>query len=147
MLLMNSMDKKLILVVEDHKDGRELSVLILRRLGFDTAEAETGLEAIDRARATCPDLILMDMGLRGIPGDEATVRLKADPATRDIPVIVCTAFHPESALVQRAVAAGAAEVLYKPIRLTSFQEVTERYLTSVKSIDTSQPLPMPSYPL
>jgi two-component system cell cycle response regulator DivK len=124
----NRMDKKRILIVEDHPDTRELFGLFLSRLGCDITEARSGLEAIDQARAARPDLILMDIGLRGITGDEATVRLKADPATKDIPVIVCTAFHPESALVERAVAAGAAEVLYKPISATAFEEMAQRYL-------------------
>jgi CheY-like chemotaxis protein len=68
--------------------------------------------------------------MRGITGDEATVRLKADPATKDIPVILCTSFEPESELVERAFSAGAAEVLHKPISAKSFQEVTHRYLSS-----------------
>ena len=124
------MNKKRILIVEDHPDSRELFVLILRRLGYDIAEAVSGLEALDQARAVHPDLILMDLGLLGITGDEATVRLKADPATRDIPVIVYTAFHAESALVERALAAGAAEVLHKPISVPDLQEKVHQYLSS-----------------
>jgi two-component system cell cycle response regulator DivK len=131
------MDKKRILIVEDHPDSRELFVLILTRLGYDIAEAASGLEAIDQARAAHPDLILMDLGLLGITGDEATARIKADPATKDIPVIVYTAFHAESALVERALAAGAAEVLHKPISVPDLQEKVHQYLSWEKPADMS----------
>ncbi len=127
------MDKKKILIVEDQPDGRELFVLFLTRLGYDVAEAQSGLEAIAQAHAARPDLILMDLALPGgITGDETTGRLKADPATCDIPVIVLTAFHTESAHVQRAIAAGAAEILQKPVASAVLKEVMCRYLPSDK---------------
>ena len=124
------MDKKRILIVEDNSNCRELLALILRRSGYDIAEAATRLDAIDQAHATRPDLIIMDLGLPEMTGDEATARLKADSSTRDIPVIVNTAFHRESSLVGRAIAAGAAEILYKPTPLKVFEEVARRYLSS-----------------
>jgi two-component system, cell cycle response regulator DivK len=132
--------KKRILIVEDNSESRELLALILRRSGYDIAEAATGLDAIDQAHAARPDLIIMDLGLPEITGDEATARLKADPSTRDIPVIVNTAFHRESSLVGRAIAAGAAEILYKPTPLKVFEEVARRYLSSdhmLNSLDTN----------
>ncbi len=98
------MAKKKILVVEDHNDTRALMALVLGQLGYDIAEAATGLDAIDQARAVHPDLIFMDLGLPGITGDEAIARLKADPSTREIPVIVNTAFHKSSVFVERAIA-------------------------------------------
>jgi putative two-component system response regulator len=79
----------------------------------------------------------MDLGLLGITGDEATARIKADPATKDIPVIVYTAFHTESALVERALAAGAAEVLHKPISVPDLQEKVHQYLSWEKPADMS----------
>jgi CheY-like chemotaxis protein len=57
------------------------------------------------------------------------VRLKADPSTKDIPVIVNTALDRQSSLVARALAAGAAQILYKPTPLKVFQEVAQRYLS------------------
>lgn len=121
--------KKRILVVEDNPDSRSLLALILGRSGYDIAEAATGLDAIDQAHATHPDLIIMDLGLPGMTGDEATARLKADESTRHIPVIVNTAFHRGSVQVERAIAAGAAQVLHKPTPLKVFQEVAHRYLS------------------
>jgi CheY-like chemotaxis protein len=122
--------KKRILIVEDNSHCRELLALWLRRSGYEVAEATTGLAAIDQARATQPELIIMDLGLPGITGDEATARLKADPSTRDIPVIVNTAFPKGAPLVKRAIAVGAAEILYKPTNLKALEEVVRRCLSS-----------------
>ena len=127
--------KKRILIVEDNSESRELLALILRRSGYDIAEAATGLDAIDQAHATRPDLIIMDLGLPEITGDEATARLKADPSTRDIPVIVNTAFPKGAPPVERALAAGAAEILYKPTNLKTLLEVVHRYLSSDHMLD------------
>ena len=120
--------KNKILIVEDHSDLRKLLVLHIKQSGYDTVEAATGLEALKQARATRPGLILMDLFMPVVNGDEAMVWLKADPLTRDIPVIVTTAllFGPQ---VDRAIAAGAAEVLYKPFDLTSLHLVLQRHLS------------------
>jgi len=122
-------DKHKILVVEDNSDCRELLAIVLRRSGYEVAEAATGLAAVEQASATHPDLILMDLGLPGISGDEATARIKADPSTRDIPVIVNTAFN-NGPLVERALAVGAAEIMHKPISFEVLREVVGRYLSS-----------------
>ena len=119
--------------MEDIADCRELLALLLRRSGCEVDEATAALPAVKQAHATRPDLIIMDLSLPGITGDEATVRLKNDPSTRDIPVIVYTALHPNSPLVKRAISAGAAEILYKPISLAVFQETVLRYLSGDSS--------------
>jgi CheY-like chemotaxis protein len=129
--------KKKVLIVEDNVDGRELLVIVLRRAGYDVVEASTGLEAVDQAHALHPDLILMDLGLPGINGVEATERIKADPSTRNIPVIVNTAFPKESSFVERAIAAGAAEILHKPVNFAALRETVQRYLSQDTQIDYS----------
>jgi CheY-like chemotaxis protein len=121
--------KKKILVVEDNPDIRQLMVFFLEQTGYDVLVAATGLGAIEQASATLPDLITMDLGLPDITGDEATARLKADPSTKHIPVIVVTAYYKESPLVESAVAAGACEVLCKPITLRSLEDALRRLLT------------------
>jgi CheY-like chemotaxis protein len=132
--------KKKVLIVEDNDDGRELIVKVVKGAGYDVVEASTGLEAVDRALAFHPDLILMDIRLPGIDGDEATKRIKADPSTRNIPVIVNTAFDRNSAVVRRAIAAGAAEVLYKPINFTALRDLVHQYLSRDTKIDYSYQL-------
>jgi len=109
--------------------------LVLGQLGYEIAEAVTGLEAIDQARVVHPDLIFMDLGLPGITGDEAIARLKADPSTKDIPVIVNTAFHKSSAFVKRAIAVGAVEILHKPLSFSALQQVVERHLLSKSPLE------------
>ena len=63
-----------------------------------------------------------------VTGDEAMAWLKADPLTRHIPVIVTTAFL-HGPLVDRAIACGAAEILYKPFHLNSLHVVMQRHLS------------------
>ena len=121
------LNKQKILIAEDNPDGREIIVLFVKSLGLEVFEATTGLEALDQARAVHPDLILMDLALPKMPGYEATAHLKADPSTRDIPVIVNTAFQ-KGAFVDCAIAAGAEEILHKPFSLKALEEAVRRYL-------------------
>ena len=92
--------------------------LLLKHSDYDIVEMATGLEALNQARATRPDLILMDLSMPVVNGDEALAWLKADPLTRDILVIVTTAFL-DGPLVDRALALGAAEILNKPFHFES----------------------------
>lgn len=124
--------KNRVLIVEDNSDARELMVLFLRRAGYEIAEAASGLAALEQAHGTRPDLIIMDLGLPGMTGDEATVRLKADPFTKDIPIVVNTAFHAGSSNVNRAIAAGAAEVLHKPTDFQTLLETVQRYSSIIR---------------
>jgi two-component system, cell cycle response regulator DivK len=80
----------LVLVVEDYQDAREMYVAYLQFSGYRVAEATNGEEAIERARALIPDIILMDLALPKMDGWEATRRLKADERTRHIPVVALT---------------------------------------------------------
>ncbi len=123
-----SIGKKKILIVDDNSDLRKLLALFLKSSGYDTVEAATALEALKQARANRPPLILMDLFMPDATGDEAMAWLKADPLTRDIPVIVTTAFL-SGTLVGRAIAVGAAEVLYKPFHLKSLHVVMQRHLS------------------
>jgi len=134
--------KKNILVVDDNSEIRQLLGLHLEQSGYDTVEAATGHEALEQARATLPDLIIMDLYMPDGVGDEAIVSLKADPLTRDIPVIVLTAvFH--GAVVDRAIAAGAAEILYKLLLLNGlsscFSDIYQPRSESIRSNNLSAP--------
>ena len=119
---------KKVLVVEDNADWRQLLTIVIKRLGYEVVLAGTGTEALEQADATRPQLILMDLGLPGMGGDEATVRIKADPATSRIPIVIQTAFG-ASAAAQRALKAGAAELMQKPINITNIQKLVEKYLS------------------
>jgi len=104
---------KKILVVEDNDDCRELLARFVKGLGYKVFEAATGIEAIDRASAVNPDLIMMDLRMPGMDGGETTARLKMSPSTKDIPVLINTAYTTcvDTRRALDAGAAGSAQIL------------------------------------
>ena len=105
-----------ILLVEDNEMNRDMLSRRLERKGYTIVIAVDGGEGVERARDDNPDLILMDMSLPVLDGWEATRQLKADEATRDIPVIALTA-HAMSGDKEKALAAGCDDYDTKPIEL------------------------------
>lgn len=103
-----------ILLVEDQPANQELFRRRLAGRGFDVLVAGSGERGVEVAKAERPDLVLMDLGLAGIDGWEATRRLKADPATAGIPVIALTA-HATAEARRQAALAGCAEFEPKPV--------------------------------
>ena len=103
----------LILLVEDFADAREMYREFLEYSGFRVATASDGREAIEKARALDPDLVLMDLSLPGIDGWEATRILKADPETSHL-VIVALSAHALPPEGQRARDAGCDGFIAKP---------------------------------
>jgi two-component system cell cycle response regulator DivK len=83
---------KRILVVEDQEDNRQILRDLLGNAGYELSEAENGEEALTAVASQRPDLILMDIQLPIMDGYEATRRIKADPATKSIPIIVVTSY-------------------------------------------------------
>ncbi len=81
-----------ILIVEDQEDNRKILRDLLTSAGFTPLEATTGEEGVTLAEREHPDLILMDIQLPGLDGYEATRRIKAIPALRQIPVIAVTSY-------------------------------------------------------
>lgn len=105
-----------ILIVEDYRDNRHVVELILRDARHEVFSAADGVKGVRLATAVRPDLILMDLAMPEMDGLEATRRLKANPQTRDIPVIAFTA-QVDSESIGRAVSAGCAGVVYKPFEI------------------------------
>ena len=83
---------KRILVVEDQEDNRQILRDLLASADYEMVEAENGQEALTAVVEHMPDLILMDIQLPIMDGYEATRRIKADPATKSIPIIVVTSY-------------------------------------------------------
>jgi CheY-like chemotaxis protein len=106
-----------VLVVDDHEDARDGCAQYLEVLGLRVATAEDGVDAVDKALALHPDVILMDLSMPRLDGFEATRRIKADPRTRDIPVIALTALSGEGTF-EKARAAGCDGLLRKPAEFT-----------------------------
>ena len=103
-----------VLLVEDNEMNRDMLCRRLQRKGFEVLLANDGEEAIRMTRDHQPSVVLMDMSLPVLDGWEATRRLKADPATKEIPVIALTA-HALPAERDRALEAGCAAFETKPI--------------------------------
>lgn len=102
-----------ILIAEDEKDIRDLVVFSLTYGGFEAIGAINGVEAIEKATAELPDLILMDVRMPQMSGYEACEKLKSNPATRDIPIVFLSAKGQESE-IRQGLSAGAEEYILKP---------------------------------
>jgi two-component system cell cycle response regulator DivK len=110
---------ELILIVEDNEKNRKLVRDVLQFKGYRTLDAETGEIGLRLARETLPALVLMDIQLPGMSGIDALGHLRADPATRHIPVVAVTA----SAMMQdrqKILAAGFDGYQSKPIDVKAF---------------------------
>ena len=121
------MANELILIVEDNEKNLKLVRDVLRHTGYQTVEAGTGEDGVRLAKERGPALILMDIQLPGIDGITALGQLRADPATRAIPVIAVTA----SAMTQdrkKIMAAGFDGYQTKPIRVREFVDVVRETL-------------------
>jgi len=105
-----------ILLVEDNEMNRDMLSRRLQRRGYEVLTAVDGESGLALTRTEAPALILMDMSLPGIDGWEATRQIKADPATRGIPVIALTA-HAMAGDREQALAAGCDDFDIKPIDL------------------------------
>ena len=110
-----------ILLVEDNEMNRDMLSRRLARKGYAVLEATDGQQGIDKAKEEKPDLILMDMSLPVIDGWEATKKLKADEATKDIPVIALTAHARERDRV-KSMDVGCQDFFTKPVDLPSVLE-------------------------
>lgn len=116
-----------ILVVEDNELNRDMLTRRLARKGYDVIAAVDGEEALAKVHGESPDLVLMDMSLPVLDGWEATRRLKADEATRSIPVIALTA-HAMSDDRQKALEAGCDDYDTKPVELKRLLRKMEELL-------------------
>jgi CheY-like chemotaxis protein len=103
----------LVLLVEDHEDTRDMTVLYMGTKGIKVETALTGLQAITKAKEVVPDVIIMDLGLPGLDGWEATRQLKADAATRRIPIVAISG-HARDSDEALAREAGCDIYLRKP---------------------------------
>ena len=122
----------LVLIVDDVQDNRTIYVLFLKFSGFRIAEAENGEEALQKATALLPDVIVMDLSLPVMDGWEATRRLKRDPRTKKIPVIALTGHAlPEHARAARE--AGCDLVITKPCLPDQLMDALRRILDAPKA--------------
>lgn len=116
-----------ILLVEDNEMNRDAISRLLERRGFTLITAADGLEGVRICEEALPDLVLMDLGLPGIDGFEATRRIKAGAATRGIPVVALTARALTSDR-EAAFEAGCDDYDTKPVDFPRLVEKVRRLL-------------------
>ena len=121
------MANELILVVEDNDKNRKLVRDVLTFKGYEIIEAETGEEGVHLAQERHPSLILMDIRLPGIDGIEALRQLRAEEATREIPIMAMTA-SVMTADRQKITDAGFDAFQSKPLKVSDFVTAVERLL-------------------
>ena len=103
-----------ILLVDDNQQNLELIQAYLEALPVEIETARDGIEAIESVQRNPPDLVLLDVMMPKMSGFEVCQKLKANPETRDIVVIMVTALH-EVADYERAVESGTDDFLSKPV--------------------------------
>lgn len=116
-----------ILIVDDNQDSRELAVKILKNAGYQMIEAADGEEALEKAVAENPDIILMDISIPKIDGYEVTRRLKSQVSFKNTPVIALTA-HAMKGDKEKAIDAGCEGYISKPIDIHELPNQIKSYL-------------------
>jgi two-component system, cell cycle response regulator DivK len=101
-----------VLLVDDYADALEVWELFLSAAGFTVGTATDGVAGLEKARLLRPDVIVMDLQMPGLSGAEVAQALRADPATRHIPLIAATG-HSRT-LLSDARAAGFDSIIVKP---------------------------------
>jgi CheY-like chemotaxis protein len=122
-----------ILYIEDDPTNIRLIQKMLRITGYSVVVAENGLDGYRMATQEMPDLILMDINLPDIDGLEVTRRLRANPATRDIPVIALTAGMVGGGRGE-AISAGCNEYVPKPTSRPELLKILQQYLKYVNPL-------------
>lgn len=108
--------KKRILVVDDERDLVELISMNLVRQGFDVLSAHDGKIGLEMARKHLPDMVLLDLMMPGLSGQDVATRLKGDPQTAAIPIIMLTARGDETDIIV-GLSLGADDYVTKPFNM------------------------------
>ena len=125
-----------ILVVEDEEHVRRAVSLILMAEGYEIVEAIHGLMGYSKALELKPDLIIMDLTMPVLDGLDALAKLKSDPVTRGIPVIILTS-RIDAASERQCAQAGAADYIKKP---WGGQELEERVALALNFNQSQEPV-------
>jgi two-component system phosphate regulon response regulator PhoB len=134
------MSQQRVLIVDDEDDLRRLVDFNLRAVGLDTLQAPTGTEALRLAERERPDLVILDLMLPDLQGMEVCRRLKQNPATREIPVLILSARGDE---IDRVVGfeVGADDYVVKPFSVRELTLRVKAILTRASLEDELTPSP------
>lgn len=128
----------LVLIVEDDPETRRYYMSVLDADGFTVEQAHNGLQALDKARTIAPDLVLADIAVPGLDGIALCRELRADPRTRNIPVLAVTGYD-DRHYSDRVIEAGANRILFKPLRPETLLAETRDLLQPVAKITRTDP--------
>jgi putative two-component system response regulator len=124
---MDETKKPKILIVDDEEKNIKLMIAILKNYGYDFETAKNGISAIEKAKTFIPDLILLDIMMPEMDGYEACKRLKSDPTTQHIPIVMVTALTDRDSRI-RGLENGANDFLTKPVDVTELIVRTKNLL-------------------
>jgi two-component system, cell cycle response regulator DivK len=130
--------RKCILIVEDNPLNMKLFSAMIAAQGYDVLQAMDGANGLDLAQRQHPDLIIMDIQLPSMSGLDVTRNLKADEATRNIPIIATTAFAMRGD-EEMILASGCDAYMAKPIAISQFLELIETYMLNAPGISEFVP--------
>lgn len=126
---------KKVLIVEDHADMRELLSWQVELMGFVPITAKHGKEGVEKALSEKPQLVLMDIMMPGMDGRETARALRANPETKDIPILAATALFRDSDL-KSCLEAGCNGYIVKPF---TFQELQAKLREFIPQSNGSLP--------
>ena len=118
---------KSVLIVEDNEHQRNIYASILRLSGYEIVEAESGAEAIEKAAAAKPHLILLDLALPDMNGIDVARSIKRNQRSAHIPIIVCSAFSTGEEK-EDSLSAGVVDYLQKPISSQVLKAKIEKFI-------------------
>ncbi len=120
-----------VLIVDDEPMARTLLRLMLVRAGFHVSEAEDGFDALEKVRKNPPDVILLDVMMPGMDGFAVCEKLRSEPATTELPIIMLSA-KTDLDSINKGLRAGATIYLTKPI---SPEELTQHVKDALVQFD------------
>ena len=130
--------RKCVLIVEDNPLNMKLFSAMIAAQGYDVLQATDGANGLDLAQHRHPDLIIMDIQLPSMSGLDVTRNLKAEEATRDIPIIATTAFALRGD-EEKILASGCDGYMAKPIAISQFLELIETFMLKAPGISEFVP--------
>lgn len=113
---------KRVLIIDDEAETCRMLSTALELFGYETASALSGMDALGMLPSFKPEAIVLDLMMPGMDGFEVARRVRANPDTKDVPIIVVTAMG-EANAEQRAREAGASEFMNKPVGIAELADV------------------------